>query len=193
MYAAVMRKVGPPSVLQVETDFPKPIRYIHTIHDGVHTGVLELAACRGCTAQAVCCAPLYRRPGEVLIKVAAAGVNPIDFKTRGAQGGVPRWAVTLPKVWMWIVDAMCRSMNTCRGHVPSVCLRDRSALVLYQSVLPSVSHPRSDPCCTCAKTAASSPDLHESTCSGVVCSSCRSQVVTLLVLLRRQTTTARCV
>jgi NADPH:quinone reductase-like Zn-dependent oxidoreductase len=39
-----------------------------------------------------------RRPGEVLVKVAAASVNPIDFKTRGAQGGVPRWAVTLPKV-----------------------------------------------------------------------------------------------
>ena len=30
--------------------------------------------------------------------MAAAGVNPIDFKTRGAQGGVPRWAVTLPKI-----------------------------------------------------------------------------------------------
>ena len=30
--------------------------------------------------------------------MAAAGVNPIDFKTRGAQGGVPTWAVTLPKI-----------------------------------------------------------------------------------------------
>jgi NADPH:quinone reductase-like Zn-dependent oxidoreductase len=41
---------------------------------------------------------MLRRPGEVLVKVAAAGVNPIDFKTRGAQGGVPKWAVTLPKI-----------------------------------------------------------------------------------------------
>jgi hypothetical protein len=48
-----------------------------------------------------------RRPGEVLIKVAAAGVNPIDFKTRGAQGGVPRWAVTLPKVSTASAAASC--------------------------------------------------------------------------------------
>ncbi len=40
----------------------------------------------------------HRRPGEVLIKVAAASVNPIDFKTRAAKGGVPRFAVTLPKI-----------------------------------------------------------------------------------------------
>ncbi|KAF8059109.1 BST1 [Scenedesmus sp. PABB004] len=37
-----------------------------------------------------------RRRGEVRIRVAAAGVNPIDFKTR--KGDVPRLAVTLPKV-----------------------------------------------------------------------------------------------
>jgi hypothetical protein len=41
---------------------------------------------------------LCRRPGEVLIKVAAASINPIDFKTRGAHGGVPKFAITLPKV-----------------------------------------------------------------------------------------------
>jgi hypothetical protein len=41
---------------------------------------------------------LFRRPGEVLIKVAAASINPIDFKMRGAHGGVPKFAITLPKV-----------------------------------------------------------------------------------------------
>jgi NADPH:quinone reductase-like Zn-dependent oxidoreductase len=34
----------------------------------------------------------------VLIQVAAASINPIDFKTRGAHGGVPKFAVTLPKI-----------------------------------------------------------------------------------------------
>jgi NADPH2:quinone reductase len=36
-----------------------------------------------------------RRPGEVVIKVAAASVNPIDWKTR--KGDVPRFSVTRPK------------------------------------------------------------------------------------------------
>lgn len=34
----------------------------------------------------------------MLIQVAAASINPIDFKTRGAHGGVPKFAVTLPKI-----------------------------------------------------------------------------------------------
>lgn len=62
MSAAVFRSFGPPSVLQLENDFPKP----------------------------------NRRKGEVLIKVAAASVNPIDWKTR--KGEVPRFAVTRPKI-----------------------------------------------------------------------------------------------
>jgi NADPH:quinone reductase-like Zn-dependent oxidoreductase len=37
-----------------------------------------------------------RRKGEVLVKVAAASVNPIDWKTR--KGEVPRMAVTRPKI-----------------------------------------------------------------------------------------------
>ena len=37
-----------------------------------------------------------RKAGEVLIKVFASSVNPIDFKTR--KGEVPRFAVKLPQV-----------------------------------------------------------------------------------------------
>eukprot|EP00878_Enallax_costatus_P006054 GHUV01006350.1.p1 GENE.GHUV01006350.1~~GHUV01006350.1.p1 ORF type:complete len:220 (+),score=69.53 GHUV01006350.1:308-967(+) len=37
-----------------------------------------------------------RRKGEVLIKVAAASVNPVDWKTR--KGEVPRFTVTRPKI-----------------------------------------------------------------------------------------------
>eukprot|EP00879_Flechtneria_rotunda_P005960 GHRR01006266.1.p1 GENE.GHRR01006266.1~~GHRR01006266.1.p1 ORF type:complete len:338 (+),score=95.80 GHRR01006266.1:261-1274(+) len=37
-----------------------------------------------------------RRPGEILIKVAAASVNPVDWKTR--KGDVPRFTVTRPKI-----------------------------------------------------------------------------------------------
>lgn len=40
-----------------------------------------------------------RRPGEVLIKVASASVNPIDWKTR--KGEVPKFLVTMPKVRPW--------------------------------------------------------------------------------------------
>lgn len=59
---AVFRSFGPPSVLQYETDFPKP----------------------------------SRRKGEVLVKVAAASVNPVDWKTR--KGELPGFTVTRPKV-----------------------------------------------------------------------------------------------
>lgn len=40
--------------------------------------------------------PPALRPGEVLVKVAAASINPIDWKTR--KGEVPRFAVTRPKI-----------------------------------------------------------------------------------------------
>lgn len=63
MRAVVMRAQGPPEVLQLETDFPKPVR----------------------------------KPGEVLVKVAAASVNPIDVKTREGKQ-VPRVLVALPKI-----------------------------------------------------------------------------------------------
>lgn len=53
---------------------------------------------------------LFRRPGEVLIKVAAASINPIDFKMRGAHGGVPKFAITLPKVNA--APAMCSSSGS---------------------------------------------------------------------------------
>ncbi|WIA13205.1 hypothetical protein OEZ85_006797 [Tetradesmus obliquus] len=62
MAAAAFRSFGPPSVLQLETDFPRPTR----------------------------------RKGELLIKVVAASINPIDWKTR--KGDVPRFAVTRPKI-----------------------------------------------------------------------------------------------
>ncbi|KAI8468434.1 MAG: chaperonin 10-like protein [Monoraphidium minutum] len=41
--------------------------------------------------------PPQRRPGEVLIRVAAASVNPIDVKMRAGHQ-VPRALVTLPKI-----------------------------------------------------------------------------------------------
>ena len=37
-----------------------------------------------------------RQPGEVLVKIDATSVNPIDFKTR--KGEMPRFLVKLPKV-----------------------------------------------------------------------------------------------
>lgn len=189
MSAAVMREVGPPSVLKLETDFPQPLRSVaqlgravqlqcifprlhgttymsealvpstaqaiykleahdhrdaahHAIpmqctlqlrhthcdptHDSTPTHLSALPLCHGLSACTVLMRAWYvsmlaylsscyklsrawhalqssttthhRRPGEVLIKVAAASINPIDFKTRGAHGGVPKFAVTLPKV-----------------------------------------------------------------------------------------------
>lgn len=95
MQAAVMRAVGPPSVLQLETDFPMPVRCVRQSL----LLCLLLNSIIGATRSQLCFpAHPHRRPGEVLVQAAAAAVNPIDLKTRGAQGGVPRWAVTLPKV-----------------------------------------------------------------------------------------------
>jgi NADPH:quinone reductase-like Zn-dependent oxidoreductase len=73
MRAAVFRTFGPPGVLRLEHDFPKPVR--------------------------------RQGQGQVLLRVAAAGVNPIDWKTR--KGDVPRFAVTRPKVRV----VLCRTTH----------------------------------------------------------------------------------
>jgi hypothetical protein len=74
--------------------------YLHAVEPSNRS---ELCACLQYELLCMLCLIILhkthcRRPGEVLIKVAAASINPIDFKTRGAHGGVPKFAVTLPKV-----------------------------------------------------------------------------------------------
>lgn len=39
MSAAVMRAIGDPSVLQFETDFPRPVRYVHSV---LHTCNMDI-------------------------------------------------------------------------------------------------------------------------------------------------------
>lgn len=34
----------------------------------------------------------------MLVKVAAASVNPVDFKIRGGKGGIPSFAITTPRI-----------------------------------------------------------------------------------------------
>lgn len=48
MKAVIFEKFGPPSVMHLVTDHPKPVR----------------------------------KPGDLLVEVAATSVNPVDFKTR---------------------------------------------------------------------------------------------------------------
>lgn len=118
MSAAVMRAVGPPSVLQLETDFPKPKRcaslsWKHLTSSPFGSGnparFEGLLLVRGRFPPDFGWAPCNRRPGEVLIQVAAASINPIDFKTRGGKGGVPKAVVTLPKV----CGALCMHTAHC--------------------------------------------------------------------------------
>lgn len=68
MKAVVIEKLGPPEVLKIVTDWPKPQR---------------------------------KKPGDVLIRIEATSVNPLDFKTR--SGVVPRFLVRLPKVGTAVV------------------------------------------------------------------------------------------
>lgn len=63
MRAMVIKQQGPPSVLQLVSDFPKPVR----------------------------------KAGELLVKVTATSVNPIDWKTREGKQ-VPKMFMTFPKV-----------------------------------------------------------------------------------------------
>lgn len=101
MRAAVFRTFGPPGVLRLEHDFPKPVR--------------------------------RQGQGQVLLRVAAAGVNPIDWKTR--KGDVPRFAVTRPKVRI----VLCRTTHTHTGtrtctrtHMPLTHLR--SLVVMWREL-----------------------------------------------------------
>lgn len=75
MRAAVFRTFGPPSVLQYEADFQRPVR----------------------------------RPGEVLVKVAAASINPIDWCAAVGDACTPR-------LWLRASCVRACAASSCSGR-----------------------------------------------------------------------------
>jgi NADPH:quinone reductase-like Zn-dependent oxidoreductase len=52
------------------------------------------------------------KDGEVLVKVSAVGINPIDYKTRQGQGANRRWKdATFPKILGWDVSGTVEQSN----------------------------------------------------------------------------------
>lgn len=65
-------------------------------HSPSRRSIDSLQCFRAAAALLSCC--MHRRPGEVLVKVAVASVNPVDFKIRGGKGGIPTAAISTPRI-----------------------------------------------------------------------------------------------